>query len=83
MKTEIRFYQKSSANTEDPLKYPVLMKSKVSGTIVLFTGVKEGVCLKPDCRDEEYGEYTNQWAPATSDTWEALSPEAEVILKND
>ena len=48
-----------------PINYPVIMKSKISGMIVLFSDEGAGVVLKRTGLNYDVGEYSNEWVMST------------------
>lgn len=77
MKIEV----KEKSKETKPLKFPVLMKSKHTGEIVLFVSKHEGIALIDEYSKSECY-YSELWDFADNDSdWEKL--EGSVILSND
>ena len=72
---------KEEAKTVDKIDFPVLMKSKTLNQIVLFTGEREGTCLKIGESNLKIGEYSIHWFSCYNKSiWEKY--EGEITLKN-
>ena len=74
MKIEVKENQQKC----EGLKFPVLMKSKFDGSIVLFISLHAGVLVQ----GEDVGDYSAFWVDATNtNAWEKLN--GSVTLTNE
>lgn len=64
------------------LTYPILMRSKLNGAVVLFTSVRTGTVLASGVSLDKVGEYSETWISA-NDTmnWEPL--DFKITLSNE
>lgn len=66
---------------EKPETFPLLRKSKLSGSIVMFTSMCKGTVIKEGIKphSNDLGYFSDNWCGYTCrDTWEKL-PEGTVI----
>ncbi len=67
--------------TIEKMEFPVLMRSRNSNQIVLFTGEHEGTCLKIGESPLKIGEHSIHWFSCYDNSiWEKY--EGEITLKN-
>lgn len=57
MQSEIRTREKRKL-----VRFPKLMRSKINGTIVLFSGEKMGMVVYTEAHGNFIGEFTSDWA---------------------
>ena len=71
-------------NPNKSLEFPVLMRHRLEGYIVMFTALTEGtIVANPTVRNESYslGAFTPDWVTATNTgIWEYF--EGEITLSN-
>ena len=72
VKPETQVETKSESETE--LTYPLFAKSRVNGSIILFTSRHTGVCVATGENSSRYREYDECWVRATNtDHWQHLT----------
>lgn len=73
---------KVQAASVDSITYPILLKWAVTGHIVLFTDIREGVVVVSASTSSPVGTYSNSLVAATSERWERLPEGTFVTLTN-
>lgn len=82
MKSEV----KTSFPETKELKFPLLARSKVNQTIVLFTDIGTGtvVASNENWSDENLGKYSNTWIDCNNaNNWEILPAGSTITLTQE
>jgi hypothetical protein len=61
--------------------YPKTYRSRSTGIVVLFTGLRTGVELAGPEGESHVGEYSTEWPPCTCSNWEPMPDAVRVESK--